>query len=87
VLKKIGRPKWEEIRGEWRTLHNEELHNSYSSPDKGQSDEWGIWHTWGRREMHTQFWCGTLMDRDHLEDPRINRRIMLKWVLNTMGGQ
>jgi hypothetical protein len=24
---------WDEVTGEWRKLHNEELHNLYSSPD------------------------------------------------------
>jgi hypothetical protein len=26
-------PKWVEVTGEWRKLHNEELHILYSSPD------------------------------------------------------
>jgi hypothetical protein len=26
-------PKQDEVRGEWRKWHNEELHNLYSSPD------------------------------------------------------
>jgi hypothetical protein len=30
---RIFRPKRDEVTGEWRTLHNEELHNLYSSPD------------------------------------------------------
>jgi hypothetical protein len=29
---RIFGPKWEEIIGGWRKLHNEELHNLYSSP-------------------------------------------------------
>ena len=32
-LKKIFEPKREEVRGEWRKLHNEELNELYSSPD------------------------------------------------------
>jgi hypothetical protein len=32
VLRKIFRPKRDEVRGEWRRLHNEELHDLYSSP-------------------------------------------------------
>jgi hypothetical protein len=33
VLRKIFGPKGDEVTGEWRKLHNEELHNLYSSPD------------------------------------------------------
>jgi hypothetical protein len=32
VLRRIFGPKREEVTGGWRKLHNEELHNSYSSP-------------------------------------------------------
>jgi hypothetical protein len=33
VLRRIFVPKRDEVTGEWRKLHNEELHNLYSSPD------------------------------------------------------
>jgi hypothetical protein len=33
VLRRIFGPKRDEVKGEWRKLHNEELHNLYSSPD------------------------------------------------------
>jgi hypothetical protein len=33
VLRRIFGPEWDEVTGEWRKLHNEELHNLYSSPD------------------------------------------------------
>jgi hypothetical protein len=32
VLRRILRPKRDEVAGEWRKLHNDELHDSYSSP-------------------------------------------------------
>jgi hypothetical protein len=32
VLRRIFGPKRNEVRGEWRKLHNEELHDLYSSP-------------------------------------------------------
>jgi hypothetical protein len=34
VLKRIFEPKKDEVTGGWRKLHNEELHNLYSSPSK-----------------------------------------------------
>jgi hypothetical protein len=33
VLRRLFGPKRGEVTGEWRKLHNEELHNLYSSPD------------------------------------------------------
>jgi hypothetical protein len=32
VVRRIFGPKREEVTGDWRKLHNEELHNLYSSP-------------------------------------------------------
>jgi hypothetical protein len=32
-LRRIFAPKRDEVTGEWRKLHSEELHNLYSSPD------------------------------------------------------
>jgi len=31
VLKRIFGPKWDEVIGEWRKLHNEELRDTYCS--------------------------------------------------------
>jgi hypothetical protein len=33
VQRRIFGPKRDEVTGEWRKLHNEELHNLFSSPD------------------------------------------------------
>jgi hypothetical protein len=33
VLRRIFGPKKDEVTGEWRKLHNEELNGLYSSPD------------------------------------------------------
>jgi hypothetical protein len=32
----------------------------------------------GKREMHTGFWRGDLMEGDHLRDPGVDGRIILK---------
>jgi hypothetical protein len=33
VLRRIFGPKRDELTGDWRKLHNEELHKLYSSPN------------------------------------------------------
>jgi hypothetical protein len=34
----------------------------------------------GRGEVSTGFWWGILRERDHLEDPGVDGRIILKWI-------
>jgi hypothetical protein len=40
----------------------------------------------GRGEVHTGFWCGDLKEGDHLEDPGVDWRIILKWIFKTWDG-
>jgi hypothetical protein len=37
-------------------------------------------HTGGRVEVYTGFLWGKLRERDHLEDPGIDGRILLRWI-------
>jgi len=32
--------------------------------------------------MHTGFWWRNLRERDHLEDPGIDERIILRWIFS-----
>jgi hypothetical protein len=38
-----------------------------------------MWHVWGRGEVHTGLYWGNLREGDHLEDPGVDGRIILKW--------
>jgi len=37
-----------------------------------------MWHVMGREGVHTGFWWGTLNEKDHLEDPGVDGRIILR---------
>jgi hypothetical protein len=37
-------------------------------------------HVEGREEMCTGFWWGNLRQRDHLGDPAVDGRIILRWI-------
>jgi len=62
VLRRIFGPKRDEITGEWRKLHNEELNDLYSSPNivqviKSRRMRWaGHVASMGRGETYTGFW-------------------------------
>jgi hypothetical protein len=62
VLRRTFGPKRGEVTGRWRKLHNEELHNLYSSPSiirmiKSRRIRWaGHVARRGRRGMHIGYW-------------------------------
>jgi hypothetical protein len=41
---------------------------------------------WGRGEVHSGFWWGNLRENDHLEDPGVDRRIILRWIFRKWDG-
>jgi hypothetical protein len=40
----------------------------------------------GKGEVHTRFWCGNLKERDHLEDPDTDVRIIVRWIFRSGSG-
>ena len=66
VLRRIFEPNRNEVTGEWRKLHNDELNDLYFSLNivrviKSKKIRWA-WHVSGkgRVEVYTGFWWGNL---------------------------
>jgi hypothetical protein len=38
----------------------------------------GVWHMWGRREVHSESWWENVKERDHFEDPDVDWTIIMK---------
>jgi hypothetical protein len=70
VLRKIFGPKRDEVTGEWRKLHNEELRDLYSSPSiiriiKPRRMRWvGHIARMGRRITRIDYWWESQWERD-----------------------
>jgi hypothetical protein len=75
------------VRGGWKKLHNEELHNLYFSPNiirmiKSRRMRCaGHVARVGRRGMHIGYWWERQKERDHYEDQDISGRVILKFTL------
>ena len=80
VLRRIFGPTTDEVTVEWRKLHNEELNELYYSPFivrviKSRRMRWAG-HV---ARMGERRW-GNQRERDHLEDPGVDARIILRLV-------
>jgi hypothetical protein len=80
VLRRIFGPKRDEVTGDWKKLHNEELHKFYSLPViitmiKSRRMRWAVHvaRLW-RREMHKDIGG----EVDHLEDQDVGGWTILK---------
>jgi hypothetical protein len=40
----------------------------------------------GEREVHTGIWWGDLREGDYVGDPRVDGRVILKWILKKWDG-
>jgi len=87
VLRKLFGPKRDEVRGEWRKLHNGELNYLYSSRNiflvsESRRMGWAGNVAWmGRGEVYTGIWWGNLREKGHLQDPGLDGTILLRWIL------
>jgi hypothetical protein len=69
VLRRIFGPKRKDVTGDWRKLHNEELHNLCSSPNiirmtKSRRMRWaGHVPRMGRQGMYIGYWWKSQKER------------------------
>ena len=86
VLIRIFGSKTDEVTGEWGKLHNEELNDLYYSSNIVRAIKSrrmrcaGHVARMGRGVVYTGFWWGTLRERDHLGDPSVDGRIILRCI-------
>jgi hypothetical protein len=88
MLRRIFRQKREEVRGEWRKLHNEELHNFIFSPNiiklvKSRRTRW-VGHVAARKKCDTciQMFRSKTERKKPLRRLCVERRIILTWIFN-----
>jgi hypothetical protein len=84
VLRRVFRPKRDEITREWRKLHNEELNYLYSLANivwvvKLRRMRWtGHVARMGEAKGLHRVWWGSLRERDHWGYPDVDGRIILR---------
>jgi hypothetical protein len=77
---------------QWERLHNKELNDLYSSPNiirlikSRRMRRAGHVAGMAEREAHTGFWWGDQREGDHLNDPGVDGRIILKWIFKKWDG-
>jgi hypothetical protein len=89
ALRRILGPKRDEVTGGWRKMHNEELHNLYSSPSiiriKSRRMRWAA-HVARILVKRNAYWWESQDERDHEEDQDVGGWIILKWIFERQDG-
>jgi hypothetical protein len=86
VLRRIFGPKRDEVTGQWRKLHNEEINDLYSSRNIDQVIQWRRMRWAGhvvylreRRGVYRVL-VGKTGGKRPLGRPRLNGMVILRWV-------
>jgi len=87
VLRRIFGPRRDEVMGEWRRLHNEELSDLYSQPNivwviKSRRMRWAghVAHMGEERGACIRSWWGSRRERDYWGGLGIDGWIILEWI-------
>ena len=86
VLRRIFEPMKDEVTGEWRRLHNEELNDLYCSPNimrviKSRRMRWaGHVARMGEERGRIGFWWENRREGDHWGDLGLDGWIILGWI-------
>ena len=86
VLRRIFGPRRDEVTGEWRRLHNEELNDMYSSPNivwvikSRRMRLAGHVARMGEERACMGSWWGNRRERDHWGDLDVDGWIILGWI-------
>ena len=86
VLKRIFGPRRDEVTGEWRRLHNEELNDLYSLSNIVRVIKWRRMRWAGRVARMGEergcigSWWGSRRERDHWKDLGEDGWIILGWI-------
>jgi len=87
LMRRLFGPKRDEVIGEWRKLHKEELNDLYSTHNtirlfKPRRMRWARHAVCKGVERCIQgVWWGNLREIYYLEDPGVDGRIILRWII------
>jgi hypothetical protein len=89
ILRRIFGPKRDEVTGEWRKFHSEELHILYASPDSIRQIKSRRMRWVGQvaRMGEERFWWESQKERNHLEDQGVDGRMRSEWILGILAGR
>ena len=83
MLRRVFGPMRDEVTGEWRKLHNEELRDLYSLPNivRVVKSRWAghVARMLEGRGVHRVL-VGNPRERDHWGDPDADGRTILRWI-------
>jgi hypothetical protein len=86
VLRRIFGPKGVEVTGKWKELHNEELHNLYSSPNiirmvNSRRVRWAKHNTHWEVKSAFKILAENSYKEENMDGEGVRARIILKWIL------